>query len=335
MTAELDTRMDPNLEELEPVTIRPKKADVSVGLLSSPTPRTGATPRTAGARVDRLRHMVDEVRVKPGAKAHLGQRRPDDRLGQDDRDAAEALSTEVAERVGVLAGQLGASAAKGLLVVLQGMDASGKDGTIRHCSTASTRAPAVSSFKAPSRRSSAHDFLWRVHARLPRRGKIGDLQPLALRGRARRARPRARAGSAGAALRRINAFEQHLVDEGTVVVKFFLHICGRSRASASASASTTEKNWKFDPADLRKRAQWDDYHDAYADAIERTSTEWAPWYVMPADRRGCATWSSRRCWSTRCPGWAWRGRRSTPPSASCESPEGPAARRPLDEGGTG
>jgi PPK2 family polyphosphate:nucleotide phosphotransferase len=231
--------------------------------------------------------MVDGVRVEPGSKARLGHRKPDDRLGEDDRAAAEALTTEVAERFGTLAGMLGASATKGLLVVLQGMDASGKDGTIRHCfDYIHPGLLHVWSFKVPTSEELAHDFLWRIHQRVPRRGEVvifnrshyEDVLVVRVDELVPRERWEARYDA-------INAFERNLVNEGTVVVKLFLHISQEEQAERFRERIEDEtKNWKFDEADLRKREQWAAYQDAYADAIERTSTEWAPWYVIPGDR---------------------------------------------------
>jgi PPK2 family polyphosphate:nucleotide phosphotransferase len=237
--------------------------------------------------VDRLKRMVEQVRVEPRAKARLGHRRPDDRLGEEDRAAAEALATEVAGRVGVLTAKLGASAAKGLLVVLQGMDASGKDGTIRHCfDFIHPGILHVWSFKVPTPEELAHDFLWRIHAKAPRRGEVAIFNRShyedVLVVRVDELVPRERWEPRYDA---INAFERNLVNEGTVVVKLFLHISREEQAERFQERIEDEsKNWKFDEADLRKRDQWDAYQDAYADAIERTSTEWAPWYVIPGDR---------------------------------------------------
>ena len=237
--------------------------------------------------MDRLRHMVEQVRVEPGAKARLGHRKPDDRLGQDDRDAAEALMAEVVEGVGVLASKLGASQAKGLLVVLQGMDASGKDGTIRHCfDFIHPSILHVWSFKVPTAEELAHDFLWRIHGKVPRRGEVvifnrshyEDVLVVRVDELVPRERWEPRFDA-------INAFERNLVLEGTVVVKLFLHISREEQAERFRERLDDEtKNWKFDEGDLRKREQWDAYQEAYADAIERTSTEWAPWYVIPGDR---------------------------------------------------
>jgi PPK2 family polyphosphate:nucleotide phosphotransferase len=231
--------------------------------------------------------MVDAVRVEPGSKARLAHRKPDDRLGQDDRAAAEALTKEAAEHVGTLAGMLGASATNGLLVVLQGMDASGKDGTIRHCfDYIHPGLLHVWSFKVPTSEELAHDFLWRIHHRVPRRGEVvifnrshyEDVLVVRVDELVPRERWEPRYDA-------INAFEKNLVDEGTVVVKLFLHISREEQAERFRERIEDEtKNWKFDEADLRKREQWAAYEDAYADAIERTSTEWAPWYVIPGDR---------------------------------------------------
>ena len=288
--------------------------------------------------MDRLRHMVEQVRVEPGAKVGLGHRRPDDKLGQDDRDAAELLMIEVAERVGTLAAKLGASQAKGLLVVLQGMDASGKDGTIRHCFDFIHPAILhVVELQGADRRGARRTTSCGASTPVPRRGEVGDLQPLALRGRA------GRAGATSSCreerweprYERSTPSSSKLGRRGHDVLKFFLHISREEQAERlQERLDDPTKHWKFDEDDLRSASSGTTTSDAYEDAMRahldrrgRRGTSCRP------TASGCATSSSRRC-SRRRVARAWSGRSSTPPYASCESPEEPAAARPLDEGGT-
>jgi PPK2 family polyphosphate:nucleotide phosphotransferase len=230
---------------------------------------------------------VDDMRVKPGSKVQLGDHDPGDRLGWKDKSAALAASEELEERLRGLVAKLAATRAKAVLLVLQGMDAAGKDGTTRAAfSQISPTFLRVATFKAPTSIELAHDFLWRVHAVLPERGQVGvfnrshyedvlvvrvdDLVPEKVWSRRYDA---------------INEFERHLVDEGTVIVKCMLNLSRDEQAERLRERlQDPTKNWKFSADDLAKRKQWDDYMEAYRVMLEKTSTAWAPWYVVPADR---------------------------------------------------
>jgi PPK2 family polyphosphate:nucleotide phosphotransferase len=231
--------------------------------------------------------LARKVRVAPGAKVDLAQRQPDDRLGRSDRAAAEAQTEAWGERLAVLAGQLVASEARSLLLVLQGMDASGKDGTVKHCfGSLSPSTLRITSFKAPTAEELGHDFLWRISRELPRRGQLGVFNRShyedVLVVRVEELVPRERWEPRYDA---INAYEQHLVREGTVIVKVFLHVSREEQAERfQERIDDPTKRWKFDVADLDKRERWDEYMEAYRVMLERTSTEWAPWHVVPADR---------------------------------------------------
>ena len=186
-----------------------------------------------------------------------------------------------------------------LLVILQGMDSAGKDGTIRHVmSGVNPQGTQVHSFKAPSAEELDHDFLWRTTKVLPERGRVCifnrsyyeevlvvRVHPQLLE--AQRLPP-------GALAKRpwkqrfetINDFERHLVGNGTIILKFFLHLSrAEQRRRLLARIDTPEKNWKFSPGDVKERARWDDYMNAYEDALNHTSTDWAPWYIVPADHK--------------------------------------------------
>ena len=180
-----------------------------------------------------------------------------------------------------------------LLIVLQGRDASGKDGTIRKVFTAvNPQGCTVSSFKVPTDLEQHHDFLWRVHAQVPPRGMIGifnrsHYEDVIV--------PRVK-GSLGkkecsARYDQINDFEEMLSENGTVILKFFLHISrDEQKRRLMERLSDETKNWKFRKGDLDDRAKWDDFTKAYEAALSHTSTEWAPWYIVPADDNDARDW---------------------------------------------
>jgi len=193
----------------------------------------------------------------------------------------------VKARLDVLQYRLAAEERRSVLLVLQAMDAAGKDGTIR--SILSGMSPAgvdVESFKAPGGPETMHDYLWRVHAAVPARGRIGvfnrshyeDVLIVRVKGFVPPKVWRRR-------FDHINSFEQMLVDEGTTVVKCFLHVSqDEQRRRLQERIDDPEKQWKFRAGDLDDRALWGAYQQAYEDAIRRTSTAHAPWHIVPADR---------------------------------------------------
>jgi PPK2 family polyphosphate:nucleotide phosphotransferase len=207
------------------------------------------------------------------------KRAPD---GRALRDAIE----ERDERLGTAQALLAASGKQALLVVLQGRDTAGKDGTIRNVfSACNPQGCRVTAFAAPSALELSHDYLWRVHAAAPPRGYIGifnrshyeDVLAARVRGLVPEEVWSRR-------YRHIAEFERMLVDEGTVVLKFFLHVSRAEQAKRLRKRlEKPEKNWKFDAKDLEDRLRWNAYTLAYRDAFRATSTEWAPWYVEPAD----------------------------------------------------
>ena len=202
-------------------------------------------------------------------------------------DAPAALE-ELGERLALLQQRLYAEDQRSLLLVLQGMDTSGKDGTIKNVFRGITATGIeTTSFRAPADNELAHDFLWRVHAVCPPRGRIGvfnrshyeDVVAVRVRSAMKTERVEQR-------FRHINEFERLLTDEGTTVVKVFLNISkDEQRERLQARLSDPEKRWKFRVADLDDRARWDDFVGAYDQAIAATSTEIAPWYVVPADKK--------------------------------------------------
>lgn len=234
-----------------------------------------------------MEKFVDDLRVKPGVAAGLAERDPRDKLGLDKDEAAamrERLDGELCE----LHERLWAEAERSVLLVLQGMDSAGKDGTIRRVlSGLNPQGCEVASFKAPSEAERAHDYLWRVHGVCPARGKLGvfnrshyeDVLAARMIGVVDGDRCRQR-------YRHLREFERMLTEEGTTVVKVFLHISkDEQRERLQARVDDPVKNWKFNAADLDVRKQWDDYQELYDEVITETSTGEAPWYVVPADRK--------------------------------------------------
>ena len=235
-----------------------------------------------------MQNLAQATRIAPGSKVDLAKHKPDGKLGLRNEETARARTAKRAEQMAVLATQLMAEHKRSLLVVLQGMDASGKDGTVKHCiGCLNPMSVRIAGFKAPSTTELAHDFLWRVHQVLPERGEIGIFNRShyedVLVVRVEELVPKQVWKKRYAA---INAFEAHLANEGTIVVKCFLNISLKEQAERfQERISNPTKNWKFSADDLKKREKWADYMDAYRAMLERTSTESAPWHVVPADHK--------------------------------------------------
>jgi PPK2 family polyphosphate:nucleotide phosphotransferase len=233
--------------------------------------------------------------VEPGASVEL---REHDAAATDgapgDRSATNAAIPPLHEALLDLHNRLWAEGSRSVLVVLQGIDASGKDGTISHVfgglNPLGTR---VAVFKVPTAEELAHDFLWRVHARCPAAGEIGifnrshyeDVLAVRVHHLVSEATWRSRYGH-------INEFEALLGDAGTTVVKLFLHVSKKEqRKRLDQRLSDPTKRWKFQDADLAERALWDDYTAAFEEMLSRTSTATAPWYVVPADHKWYRNWA--------------------------------------------
>src|SRR4051812_14504140 len=235
-----------------------------------------------------MQDLAAATHIKPGSKVDLEDHKPDAKLGLRDEKSARERTAKRAKRMADLATMLMAEHKRAVLVVLQGMDASGKDGTVKHClGGLNPMSVRVAGFKPPNSTELAHDFLWRIHQVLPQRGEIGifnrshyedvlvvrveELVPKAVWKRRYDA---------------INAFEQHLANEGTTVVKLHLHISRDEQAERFRERiADPTKNWKFSADDLAKRARWDEYMRAYEAMLAKTSTKTAPWYVVPADHK--------------------------------------------------
>jgi PPK2 family polyphosphate:nucleotide phosphotransferase len=186
-----------------------------------------------------------------------------------------------------------------LLIIFQAMDAAGKDGTIKHVmSGINPQGTQVFSFKAPSAEELDHDYLWRYHRCVPERGRIGIFnrsyyeEVLVVRvhpeflDAAKLPKKALRKDIWKRRFEQINDFERYLVDNGVEVLKFFLNVSREEQQRRFlARLNTPEKNWKFSPNDMKERGHWDDYHHALEDAFNHTSTERAPWYIIPADHK--------------------------------------------------
>ncbi|WP_435120480.1 polyphosphate kinase 2 family protein [Amycolatopsis thermoflava] len=257
-------------------------------------------------RAKRIAKFIEPFRVEPGSKVKLDRDfDPAFKAGvTKKREGRELLRTGV-ELLAEYQRRLAAQGTHGVLLCLQALDAGGKDGTIRHVmSGVNPQGVAVSSFKVPSAAELGHDYLWRYACRLPARGEIGIFnrshyeEVLAVRVHPEHLdRQRLPARSLGKDLwarryREINDWERYLSDNGFAVVKLFLNLSwSEQRARFLKRIDVPERNWKFSAADIRERAYWTDYQHAFSEMLSATSTTWAPWYVVPADRK----WFARLC----------------------------------------
>ncbi len=231
--------------------------------------------------------MLDKLLVEPGKAPKLADRDPADKLGLSGKPQGRKQLDKLLPELSDLQNRLAAEASRGVLLVLQAMDAGGKDGTIRSVFTGlNPQGVKVHSFKAPAGRETAQDYLWRIHQVCPGRGEIGifnrshyeDVLVVRVHELVPEDRWRKR-------YRHIREFERLLVDEGTTVIKVMLHLSAdEQRRRFQERIDDPAKRWKFRAGDLEDRKRWDDYQAAYEEALTETSTEWAPWYVVPADR---------------------------------------------------
>ena len=242
---------------------------------------------TRRVRADRRDQLRDRLRVAPGSRIRLSSLDAGDTAGRSKEDSDDQLQKGL-DRLAELQDRLWAEAKHAVLVVLQGMDASGKDGTIKHVMTAfNPQGCAVTSFKVPTPVELAHDFLWRIHQRAPGKGEIGVFNRShyedVLVVRVHELVPRA---VWSARFEQINAFEASLAAAGTTIVKLFLHIDrDEQRRRFEARLDDPMKRWKFRTGDLLERKLWDAYEAAYEDVLSRCSPETAPWYVVPANHK--------------------------------------------------
>lgn len=237
---------------------------------------------------DLERSIIEKLQVVPGERFGLKDRDPRDSSLFGDEKETKAATATLAKSIDALQDRLYSEGSRALLIILQGTDTSGKDGTIR--SVFNSTGPlgvSVHAFGPPSRLELEHDYLWRVHAACPRRGTIGifnrshyeDVLIAKVRGLASKEAVEQR-------YEQINAFEKMLVENGTTILKFMLHISkDEQKERLQARLDDPAKHWKFNPSDLEDRKHWDEYQEAYEIMLQRCSTPHAPWHVIPADRK--------------------------------------------------
>ena len=234
-----------------------------------------------------MKNFTRELLVAPGSKVRLDRIDPDDTHGIKKDDAAGRLDKD-RERLSVLQYLLYAEASRSLLVVLQGIDAAGKDGTISHVmSGLNPQGVTVTSFKVPEGEEKRHDYLWRIHRAVPEWGKLGIFNRShyedVLVVRVHDLVPKQEWSER---YRQINEFERMLSGNRVRILKFFLYISKEEQARRFRDRLQDKtKNWKFSPADMKERGYWDDYIDAYNDVLRKCSTEEAPWYVIPSNHK--------------------------------------------------
>lgn len=232
--------------------------------------------------------LSEKFMVRPGKKAKLTKHDPAYTAGFKSKAAARNTLEKNVARLADLQYLLFAENKRALLIVLQAMDSGGKDGTIRHVmSGLNPQSCRVTSFKAPSTEELAHDFLWRIHKDVPRKGEIGIFNRShyedVLVVRVHKLAPNSVWSKR---YQQINVFERLLADNNVNILKFFLNISKKEqRKRFQERLQDASKNWKVAPEDFEDRAYWDEYMDAYEDALTKCSTPWAPWYIIPADQK--------------------------------------------------
>ena len=238
---------------------------------------------------------MTDWRVTPGSTFSLADLPTSTKGGAPgDKEETGAALDSLVETISSFQERLWAEQEQSLLVVLQAMDTGGKDGTIRAVfSGVNPQGVHVTSFKAPTSDELAHDFLWRIHQAAPAKGEIGvfnrshyeDVLIVRVKNIVPERVWRER-------YELINNFERQLTHGSTTVIKFFLHMSKEEQAKRlQARLDDPSKHWKFNAGDLKERALWDDYQAAFQDAIAQTSTEAAPWYVIPSDRKWYRNWA--------------------------------------------
>jgi len=257
-------------------------------------------------QLKRVADFIEPLRVKPGKRVVLAKDF-DPRYKADfvsKKDGVELLQTGV-ELLAEYQSKLAAQNTYGVLMCLQALDAGGKDGTIRHVmSGVNPQGVHVRSFKVPSAEELDHDYLWRYQKALPRRGEIGIFnrshyeEVLVVRVHPEilaheKLPPSSRRGDIWKRrYREINEWERYLTDNGFRLAKIFLNLSKEEqRVRFLKRIDLAEKNWKFSASDAKEREHWDEYQKAFSEMLSHTSTDWAPWYVVPADRK----WFARIC----------------------------------------
>ena len=248
------------------------------------------------------KEVLKELTAKPGKEHHVSDFNPSLTADMSKQDAKEQLVQNI-EKLSELQSMLYAQDRYSVLVIFQAMDAAGKDGTIKHVmSGINPQGCQVYSFKQPSAEELDHDYLWRINRSLPERGRIGifnrsQYEDVLIA----KVHPEILLSSKLPGIlktedidngfwkrryRQINDFERYLTENGTVIIKFFLNVSKAEQKKRFMERLNDEsKNWKFSSADVKERQYWDDYMKAYSDVLTETSTEIAPWYVIPADNK--------------------------------------------------
>ncbi len=254
-------------------------------MLDTPARASGRT--SSWQQPSRVARVIDTLRVAPGTSPELALRATTADLGLGDEDAARSIRRELLHRLADLQERLYAESTRAVLLILQGLDASGKDGVIRSVFTGvNPLGMRVASFRVPTETERAHDYLWRIHAALPPRGTIGvfnrshyeDVVAVRLHSLAPEDVWRRRPGH-------IREFERMLTDSGTAIVKVFLDVSKEEqRVRFQERIDDPAKRWKFRKDDLEVRRRFEEYVAAWDEVIAETSTDWAPWHVVPADR---------------------------------------------------
>jgi PPK2 family polyphosphate:nucleotide phosphotransferase len=267
-----------------------------------------STPQElSSTQLKRLAEFIEPFRVAPGTKVTLARDfDPSFKAAVNKKKEGVTLLEEGVQTLSDYQARLAAHESCGLLVVLQALDAAGKDGTIRHVmSGVNPQGVEVHSFKVPSAEELSHDYLWRYAMRLPARGKIGIFnrshyeEVLVVRvhpenlDRQMLPKDTRRGDIWKRRYREINDWERYLTDNGFRIVKLFLNLSKEEqRRRFLRRLDLPDHNWKFSEADVREREHWDEYQTAFSEMLSHTSTKWAPWYVIPADRKWFARLSA-------------------------------------------
>lgn len=237
--------------------------------------------------MDEKKAFATRFMATPGKKFDLGKWDPRDDSAFDDKDKAKEQLVKDAAAIDSLQDRLYAEGKRALLVVLQGIDCAGKDGTVRAVfNSCGPIGVIVKSYKAPSEEERAHDYLWRIHQACPPKGMIGlfnrsHYEDVLVVKVEKLATPEA----IERRYEEINQFEKLISNSGTRILKFMLHVSKEEQAvRLQERVDTPDKQWKFRPSDLGTRAKWADYMAAYETAVSRCSTDNAPWHIIPADR---------------------------------------------------
>ncbi|MFG2485032.1 PPK2 family polyphosphate kinase [Streptomyces virginiae] len=292
-------------EKPEKRAIREKSAEPAKSAKDSKPGKSGKSGKDSkpgkrsAAEGSGARPLRELLRVTPGERPDLGRLDPSATPGGPvDKAAGVAATALLAQPLGSLQERLYAASTAGdrrrVLLVLQGMDTSGKGGTLKHViGLFNPSGCRIKAFKAPTEEELGHPFLWRIKRELPRPGEIGIFDRShyedVLIARVRELVPRNRVRARYA---QINRFEEALADDGVTVVKVFLHIgYEEQRARLLQRLDNPDKHWKFNVGDIEERTMWPAYQEAYEVAMERCSSDAAPWYVVPADRKWYRNWA--------------------------------------------